>query len=70
MDKILDRNPTKSKVIGRCWGDEKKNDHAESTKDERKHQNNPYKHTNWNWLDPLSYIFYMGASISRTTVSQ
>ena len=31
MDKIWDRNPSKSKVIGRCGGDEKNpNDHAES----------------------------------------
>ena len=30
MDKILDRNPSKSEVIGRCGGDEKKN--AEPTK--------------------------------------
>ena len=27
MDKIWDRNPSKSEVIGRCGGDE--NDHAE-----------------------------------------
>ena len=35
MDKICYRNPSKSKVIGRCGGDEKKNDHAEPTKVER-----------------------------------
>ena len=36
MDKIWDRNPSKSEVIGRCGGDEKKrNDHAEPTKSER-----------------------------------
>ena len=30
MDKIWDRNPSKSEVIGRCGGgDEKTNDHAE-----------------------------------------
>ena len=29
MDKIWYRNPTKSKVIGCCGGDEKTNDHAE-----------------------------------------
>ena len=30
MDNIWDRNPSKSEVIGRCGGDEKKpNDHAE-----------------------------------------
>ena len=28
-------NPSKSEVIGRCGGDEKKNDHAEPTKVER-----------------------------------
>ena len=32
MDKIWDRNPSKSDVIGRCGGDEKTNDHAEPTK--------------------------------------
>ena len=31
MDKIWDRNPLKSEVIGRCGGDEKTNDHAEPT---------------------------------------
>ena len=31
MDKILDRNPLKSDVIGRCGGDEKTNDHVEPT---------------------------------------
>ena len=37
MDKIWDRNPSKSEVIGRCGGDEKKtNDHAEPTNVERK----------------------------------
>ena len=36
MDKIWDRNPSKSEVIGRCGGDEKSpNDHAEPTKVER-----------------------------------
>ena len=36
MDKIWYRNPSKSEVIGRCGGDEKKtNDHAEPTKVER-----------------------------------
>jgi len=35
MDKIWDRNPWKSKVIGRCVGDEKTNDHAEPTKVKR-----------------------------------
>jgi len=35
MDKIWDRNPSKSEVIGRCGGDEKTNDDAELTKDER-----------------------------------
>ena len=33
MDKIWDRNPLKSEVIGRCGGDE--NNHAEPTKVER-----------------------------------
>jgi len=28
MDKILDANPSKSEVIGRCGGDGKTNDHA------------------------------------------
>ena len=32
MDKIWDRNPSKSQVIGRCGGDEKTNDHAEPLK--------------------------------------
>ena len=32
MDKIWDRNTSKSDVIGRCGGDEKINDHAEPTK--------------------------------------
>jgi len=32
MDKIWNRNPSKSEVIGRCGGDEKTNDHAEPTK--------------------------------------
>ena len=31
MDKIWDRNPSKSDVIGRCGGDEKTKDHAELT---------------------------------------
>ena len=31
MDKIWDRNPSKSEVIGRCGGDEKPIDQAEST---------------------------------------
>ena len=36
MDKIWDRNPSKSEVIGRCGADEKKtNDHTEPTKVER-----------------------------------
>ena len=35
MDKILDRNPSKSEVIGRCGVYEKTNDHAEPTKIER-----------------------------------
>ena len=36
IDKIWDRNPSKSEVIGRCGADEKKmNDHAEPTKVER-----------------------------------
>ena len=35
MDKIWNRNPSKSEVIGRCGGDEKTNDHAELTKVER-----------------------------------
>ena len=35
MDKIWDRNPSKSEVIGRCGGDKKTNDHAEPTKVER-----------------------------------
>ena len=29
MDKIRDRNPLKSEVIGLCGGDEKTNGHAE-----------------------------------------
>ena len=32
MDKIWDRNPLKSEVIGHCGGGEKTNDHAEPTK--------------------------------------
>ena len=36
IDKICDRISSKSEVIGRCGGDEKKtNDHAEPTKVER-----------------------------------
>ena len=35
MDKLWDRNPSKSDVIGCCDGDEKMNDHAEPTKVER-----------------------------------
>ena len=35
MDKIWYRNPSKSEVIGRCGGDEKPNDHAETKKVER-----------------------------------
>ena len=35
MDKIWDRIPMKSEVIGRCGRDEKTNGHAEPTKDER-----------------------------------
>ena len=35
MDKISDRNPSRSEVIGRCGGDEKTNDHAEPTNVER-----------------------------------
>ena len=35
MDKIWYRNPSKSKVIGRCGGEEKTNGHAESPKVER-----------------------------------
>ena len=31
IDKIWNRNPSKSEVIGRCGGDEKTNDHAEPT---------------------------------------
>ena len=31
MDKIWDRNPSKSELIGRCGGDEKTNDHAKPT---------------------------------------
>ena len=36
MDKILDRNPSKSEDIGRCGGDEKTNDHAEPQKSHAK----------------------------------
>ena len=32
MDNIWYRNPSKSEVISRCYGDEKPNDHAEPTK--------------------------------------
>ena len=32
MDKIWDRNPSKSEVIGHCGGMKKQNDHAEPTK--------------------------------------
>ena len=35
MDKIWYRNPSKSEVIGRCGGDEKKTDHAEPTNSRR-----------------------------------
>ena len=36
MDKIWYRNTSKSEVIGRCGGDEKKqNDHVQPTKVER-----------------------------------
>ena len=35
MDKIWDRIPMKSEVIGRCGRDEKTNGHAEPTKVER-----------------------------------
>ena len=35
MDKIWDRNPSESEVIGCCGGDKKTNDHAEPTKVER-----------------------------------
>ena len=36
MDNIWDVNPSKSEIIGRCGGDEKKtNDHAEPTKVKR-----------------------------------
>jgi len=35
MDKIRDRNPLKSEVIGRCGEDEKTNGHVELTKVER-----------------------------------
>jgi len=36
MDKIWDRNPLMSEVIGPCGGDERNNnDHAEPTKVER-----------------------------------
>ena len=38
MDKIWDRNPSKSEVIGRCGGDEKPNDHAEPIKVERQNK--------------------------------
>ena len=36
MDKIWDRNPSKSKVIGRCGGMKKTNDHAERQKSNAK----------------------------------
>ena len=35
MDKIWDRDPLKSEVIGRCDEDEKTNDHAEPITVER-----------------------------------
>ena len=35
MDKIWDRNPSKSEVNGRCGGMKKTNNHAEPTKVER-----------------------------------
>ena len=38
MDKIWDRNPSKSEVIGRCGGDEKTKDHAEPTKSNAKNK--------------------------------
>jgi len=35
MDKIWDRNPSKSDVIGHCGGDEKTNGYTEPTKVEK-----------------------------------
>jgi len=35
MDKIWDRNPSKSEVLGSCAGAKKINDHAKLTKVER-----------------------------------
>ena len=35
MDKIWDRNPSQSKVIGSCGRDEKTNAHTEPTKVDR-----------------------------------
>jgi len=35
MDKIWDRTPSKSEVIGHCGGDEKNIDHTEPTQVER-----------------------------------
>jgi len=41
MDKIWYRNPSKSEVIGRCFGDEKTKDHAELTKVETLKKRSP-----------------------------
>ena len=40
MVKIWDGNPSKSEIIGRCGGDEKKNDNAEPTKTNKTKQTN------------------------------
>ena len=41
MDKIWDRNPSKSEVIDWCGGDEKPNNHAEPTNVKR------FVHVTW-----------------------
>ena len=45
MDKICDRDPSKSEFVGRCGGDEKNtNDHTEPTKVKHKKREN---RVNW-----------------------
>ena len=44
MDKIWDGNPSKSEIIGRCGGDEKKSDNAEPTKTNKTKQTNKKQH--------------------------
>ena len=60
MDKIWDRNPSKSEVSGRCGRDEKTNAHADKKSNAKK---TPPKNRKRNWFSHFQYnSFYSTVS--------